>query len=76
MNSKHSEMIQANLTGILEDAAAHRAEMRNMSAVSAKIEAENRFYFRTLQWIILIAAVTAGAAFVIAMIKLIVKLLS
>lgn len=76
MNSKHSEMIQANLTGILEDAAAHRAEMRKMSAVSAKIEAENRFYFRTLQWIILIAAVTAGAAFVIAMIQLIVKLLS
>jgi hypothetical protein len=50
--------------------------MRKMSAVSAKIEAENRFYFRTLQWIILIAAVTAGAAFVIAMIQLIVKLLS
>lgn len=76
MASKNSELIQARLTGMLEDAAAHRLEMKKIAEVNAKIEAENRFYLRSLQWIVLIAGVAAGTAFVIAMIKLIVKLLA
>jgi hypothetical protein len=76
MASKNSELIQARLTGMLEDAAAHRLEMKKTAELNAKIEAENRFYLRSLQWIVLTAGVTAGTAFVIAMIKLIVKLLA
>ncbi len=76
MASKNSELIQARLTGMLEDAAAHRLEMKKIAEVNAKIEAENRFYLRIRQRIVLIAGVAAGTAFVIAMIKLIVKLLA
>lgn len=76
MTSKNSELLQARLTGMLEDAAAHRAEMKKIAAVNAKIAAESHFYMRTLQWIILVAAVVAGTAFVIAMIRVIVRLLS
>jgi hypothetical protein len=50
--------------------------MKKIAAVNAKIAAESHFYMRTLQWIILIAAVVAGTAFVIAMIQVIVRLLS
>lgn len=73
MTSRESELIRAALIHALEDQAASRLENKKMAAENAKIETEGHFYFRTIQWVMLICVVAAGAAFVATMIELILK---
>jgi hypothetical protein len=70
MTSRQSELFRAALIDALEDQAAERLEQKKIDAENAKIEAEGRIYFRTIQWVTLICVVTAGAAFVVTMIEL------
>jgi len=70
MTSSVSELLRTAMIHALEDDAERRIEEKRIDAENAKIEAEGRFYFRTIQWVMLICVVTAGAAFVVTMIEL------
>jgi len=70
MTSRVSELLRTAMIHALEDEAERRLEEKKIDAENAKIEAEGRFYFRTIQWVMLICVVTAGAAFVVTMIEL------
>jgi hypothetical protein len=70
MTSSVSELLRTAMIHALEDDAERRIEEKRIDAENAKIEAEGRFYFRTIQWVTLICVVTAGAMFVVTMIEL------
>ncbi|MGY3230073.1 hypothetical protein ACVWWJ_001557 [Luteibacter sp. HA06] len=70
MTSRESELFRTAMIHALEDQAARRLKHKELEAENAKIAAEGRIYFRTIQCVMLICAVAGGAAFVVTMIQL------